>query len=65
MANPDPTRATADVKARCERVAVALTSIARQPDAVFAQARDVMLNLTLAEHEIAGAAFVLRTAFWP
>lgn len=54
-----------DVKTRLERVTVNLQPIHASSDPVFADPRDVMLEITLAIHELEAAQSRLRAGYWP
>jgi hypothetical protein len=56
---PDPDIASADVRTYAETAAIILTTIA-QTAGVFSSPRDVLMQLTMAEHEIEAAARRVR-----
>ena len=56
---------TRDVKDRVRRVSGGLEAIEQQKDPIFADPRDVFLELTLANHELEAAISKLRRAWWP
>jgi hypothetical protein len=65
MIAPDLTAATRTVKALCERVAVAMTAIARQADAEFKDPRGVFVEIVLSVHDLEAAQQKIRRAWWP
>jgi hypothetical protein len=65
MTGPDLVRATSDVKARAERVAVTLNAIVHQGDPMFRDPRSVFMHLTIAGHELEAATRIMRLAWWP
>jgi hypothetical protein len=65
MIAPDRTAATRSVKALCERVAIAMTAIARQADAEFKDPRNVFIDVVLAIHDLEAAQQKIRRAWWP
>jgi hypothetical protein len=65
MSAPDLTAATCSVKALCERVAIAMTAIARQADAEFKDPRGVFLDIVLSIHDLEAAEQQLKKAWWP
>jgi hypothetical protein len=62
---PDLARTTADIRARCERAAVALSAIARGTDTPFADPRGIYVELILSSHELEAATIIMRRAWWP
>ena len=56
---------TRDVKLRIRRVIGELEAIEQQEDPVFAQPRDVLLDLHLAAHQLEAAIDRMRGAWWP
>jgi hypothetical protein len=56
---------TRDVRARCARAGGNLEQIAQQRDPIFADPRQVMLELVLVEHEVEAAIAAMRKGFWP
>jgi hypothetical protein len=56
---------TRDVKDRVRRVIGGLEAIEQHKDPIFADPRDVFLELTLANHELEAAISKLRKAWWP
>jgi hypothetical protein len=56
---------TRDIKARCARASGNLEFIAQQSDPIFADPRQVMLELVLAKHELEAAIARIKTGWWP
>jgi hypothetical protein len=56
---------TRDVKLCIRRVIGELEAIEQQQDLVFAQPRDVFLDLHLAVHQLEAAIAGMRGAWWP
>ena len=56
---------TRDTKARVRRIIGELEAIEQQTDPIFAQPRDVFLDMVLAQHELEAAISKLRKARWP
>lgn len=55
---------TRDVRNRA-RVLANLEVIAQSTDPVFADPRQIMLELVLANHELEAAISIMRRAWWP
>jgi hypothetical protein len=53
------------IKDRCDRAINCLQQIVEQKDPIFADPRDVQLNLWIAEREIVNAYIAMKTAWWP
>jgi hypothetical protein len=56
---------TRDIKNRCVRASGKIESIAQIRDPIFADPRQVMLELVLARHEIEAAISVMKRGWWP
>jgi hypothetical protein len=56
---------TLEIKNRCARVCGHLEAIAQSPDPIFADPRQIMLELVLAEHEIETMQSLARRGWWP
>ena len=56
---------TRDTKGRVRRIIGELEAIEQQTDPIFAQPRDVFLDMVLAQHELEAAISKLRKAWWP
>ena len=56
---------TRDVKLCIRRVIGELEAIEQQQDLIFAQPRDVLLDLHLAAHQLEAAIDRMRGAWWP
>jgi hypothetical protein len=54
---------TRDVRARCARAGGSLEQIAQQKDPIFADPRQVMLELVLIEHEVEAVISAMRKGF--
>jgi hypothetical protein len=65
MNAPDLAHITADIRARCERIAVALNAIARGADTPFADPRGIYVELIVSGHELEAAIAIMRRAWWP
>jgi hypothetical protein len=62
---PDLALITADIRARCERIAIALSAIARGTDTPFADPRSNYIELIVAGHELEAAIAIMRRAWLP
>jgi hypothetical protein len=56
---------TRDTKARIRRIIGELEAIEQQMAPIFAQPRDVFLDIVLAQHELEAVISKLRKAWWP
>jgi hypothetical protein len=56
---------TRDIKNRCARASGNLEAVAQQKDPIFADPRQVMLELVLARHEVEAAISIMKRAWWP
>jgi hypothetical protein len=56
---------TRDIKNRCARASGNIELIAQDRDPIFADPRQVMLELVLARHEIEAAISIMKKGWWP
>jgi hypothetical protein len=56
---------TRDIKNRCARASGNLELVAQAKDPIFADPRQVMLELVLAQHEIEAAISIMKRGWWP
>jgi hypothetical protein len=54
-----------DIRARCERIAIASKAIGRGTDAPFADPRGVYVELIVSGHELEATISIMRRAWWP
>jgi hypothetical protein len=55
---------TRDVKNRCARAAGNLEVVAQTTDPIFADPRQIMLELILANHEVEAAISIMKRGWW-
>jgi hypothetical protein len=65
MTAPDLAHITADIRVRCERIAIASSALALGNDTPFADPRGVYVELILIGHEIEAAIAIMRRNWWP
>jgi hypothetical protein len=56
---------TREIKNRCARATGNLEQITQIADPIFAQPRDVMLELVMARHQIEAAMALMQRGWWP
>jgi hypothetical protein len=56
---------TRDIKNRCSRASGNLEQIAQAKEPIFADPRQVILELVLARHEVEAAISIMKKAWWP
>jgi hypothetical protein len=56
---------TRDIKNRCARASGNLEAVTQQKDPIFADPRQIMLELVLARHEVDAAISIMKRGWWP